>query len=76
MAQPSNIQFSNLRAEMERKEVTIHDIADSLGMNRDTVARKLSRKSPIMLDEAFKIERKFFEGLGVPYLFAEALDKK
>ena len=70
----TNIQFSNLRAEMARSGVTIQDVADSIGVNRDTAARKLARKSPITLDEAFKIERKFFCGLGITYLFAESID--
>lgn len=67
-----SIEFSNLRAEMARKKVTVQEIADSIGVNRDTVARKLSRKSPITLKDAFTIERTFFPGLGVPYLFEEA----
>lgn len=74
MALPTNVQFSNLRAEMARSGVTIQDIATSINVNRDTAARKLARRSPITLDEAFKIERKFFKGLGVPYLFAESVD--
>ena len=61
---------------MARSGVTTQDIADSIDVNRDTAARKLARKSPITLDEAFKIERKFFVGLGVPYLFAEAIDDR
>lgn len=74
MAFPANIEFSNLRAEMARKGITVQEIADSIGVNRDTAARKLSRKSPIALSEAFLIERKFFMGLGVSYLFSEAMD--
>ena len=74
MALPASIQFSNLRAEMARIGVTIQDVADSIGVNRDTAARKLARKSPFTLDEAFRIERKFFSGLGIPYLFAESID--
>ncbi len=72
MAFPANIEFSNLRAEMARMGITVQDIADSIGVNRDTAARKLSRKSPLTLNEAFRIEKSFFCGLGVPYLFAEA----
>lgn len=73
MAFPSNIEFSNLRAEMARKGVTVQEIADLIGVNRDTVSRKLSRKSPLNLSEAFVIERTFFPGLGISYLFEEAM---
>lgn len=75
MAFPANIEFSNLRAEMAREGVTVQEIADSIGVNRDTAARKLSRKSPLTLNEAFTIERRFFRGLGIPYLFSEAKDE-
>lgn len=72
MAFQANVGFSNLRAEMARKGITVQEIADSIGVNRDTASRKLSRKSSFTLDEAFKIERQFFGGLGVLYLFSEA----
>ena len=75
MAFPANIEFSNLRAEMAREGITVQEIADSIGVNRDTAARKLSRKSPFTLNEAFIIERKFFQGLGIPYLFSEAKEE-
>ena len=32
----SNIMFSNLRAEMARKQITIKKIAELLEINRDT----------------------------------------
>lgn len=68
----STIAFDNLRAEMSRKNIGIIDMANTLGMNRDTLARKLSKKSQINLDEAFLIQRTFFPKLDVKYLFAGA----
>lgn len=67
----SSIAFANLRAEMARKNISIQDIAKTLGVNRDTASGKLSRKRAINLDEAFVIERKLFPGYGVEYLFQE-----
>ena len=71
MAYNNNIAFSNLRAEMARSGITIQDIATALNVTRNTASNKLSQKSPLNLDEAFKIERTFFRGLELGYLFAE-----
>ena len=46
-------------------------MAAGLKMNRDTLSRKLSGKSPLYLDEAFKIQRMFFPDLDVSYLFRQ-----
>ena len=65
----SNIAFDNLRMAMEERNILLKDIAESCGYNRDTLARKLSKKTPINLDEAFEIQRTMFPDLDVLYLF-------
>ena len=67
----SKIMFSNLRAEMARKNLTIIHMAKSINMNRDTLGKKLSGKSPLYLDEAFEINKKFFPETTITYLFHE-----
>ena len=67
----NKVAFSNLRAEMGREGITIQDIAKAIGIGRDAVSNKLSRKSPISLKEAVQIERMCFPGKGVHYLFSE-----
>lgn len=47
--------FPTLRAEMARHEVSIVDIAQLLGIRRETVYEKLCGKQPIRLEEAFRI---------------------
>lgn len=76
MARQSNIMFSNLRAEMARKQVTIQEIADMIGVGRDAASKKLSGKAPLTLAEAFRIETEYFPDSDVRYLFAELLDDK
>ncbi len=66
------IAYENLRVEMARNNLYIKDIAESCGYNRNTLARKLSRKSPINLDEAFHIQQKVFPDLDIRYLFANS----
>lgn len=74
MAKPNCIAFANLRAEMARNQITISTMADYLGITRDTLGNKLSRKRPINLDEALRIARKFFPEHDVYYLFMELVD--
>lgn len=73
----SNIMFSNLRAEMARKEITIKKIAELLEINRDTAGRKLSGKAPLYLSEALLINKELFPNKNMTYLFKEIVpDKK
>lgn len=68
----TNIAFPNLRAEMARKNLTISIMSEQMGKNRDTLSRKLSKKSPIYLDEAVDIAARFFPEHDVAYLFSTA----
>ena len=65
----SNILYVNLRAEMGRKNITIKDMANICGYNRDSLARKLSKKTPINLAEAFQSQEKVFPDKDIYYLF-------
>ena len=65
----NNVAYPNLRAEMSRKNIGVLDIARALGTNRDTVSRRLSRRTSISLDEAFNIQQKFFPEFDLLYLF-------
>lgn len=42
----SNIAYDNLRVVMEQRNILLKDIAAACGYNRDTLARKLSKKPP------------------------------
>lgn len=67
----NSIMYKNLRAEMARKGLTILDIAKEIGMNRETLSRKLSGKSPLHIQEAFDIQKKCFPDMDVQTLFEE-----
>lgn len=69
----AGIAYENLRVEMARHNIGIMDIARECGYNRDTLARKLSKKTHIYLSDAFTIQRKFFPELDLRYLFGEDL---
>lgn len=67
--QKNNIVFKNLKTTMANKEITITDLANELGMNRETMSRKLSGISPLYTNESFAIGKRL--GDDVNYLFAE-----
>lgn len=71
----NNIVYSNLRAEMARHNLGITDIANKLGLTRETVSKKLSGKSKITLDEAMEIKKILFFDKNVEYLFKELEQK-
>lgn len=66
----TTVKYKNLRAEMARRKLTLKQISDAMHMNRDTLSRKLSGKSPLYLDEAFEVQKVFFPEMKVEYLFA------
>lgn len=70
----TNIAFENLRAEMARNNIAIKDMAEAAGVTRDTMSNKLSRKTPINLNEAFLIVTRCFPGSDIWVLFKELAD--
>lgn len=72
----NSIMFSELRAEMARKNITIKQLADKVGVNRDTMGGKLSGKRPLFLNEAFIINRTFFPDKEIINLFKELYDEQ
>lgn len=70
----TNIAFENLRAEMARNNIAIKDMAEAAGVTRDTMRNKLSRKTPINLNEAFLIVTRCFPGSDIWVLFKELAD--
>lgn len=67
----AQIAFSNLKAEMARNNIAVKDIAAAIDTSIGTAGAKLSRKTPLKLNEAFIIKERFFPSKELPYLFAE-----
>jgi len=65
------VMYENIRVEMARKDLTILDIAEVIGMRRETLSKKLSGNSPISLKEAFDIQQKCFPYMDIKILFKE-----
>lgn len=61
--------YPNLIAEMARSDVKVKDIANEIGCTPDTVRNWLKGKSPFPVDEAIKVQEKYFPGCTLIYLF-------
>ncbi|MCM1213278.1 MAG: helix-turn-helix transcriptional regulator [Lachnospiraceae bacterium] len=66
--------YEKVRIEMAKRNLSIIDIAKCTGMNRDTLSRKLSRRTRLNLDEAFNIQRAVFPDIPIRVLFEEDAD--
>ena len=65
----ASIQYSGLRAEMARSQITIKDLAASIGIHRDTVSKWLACKRDLPLPKAAEIRDKFFPEKSLDELF-------
>lgn len=61
--------YSNLKAEMGRRDVTIESIAKELGIHRNSVAYKLNKDGSFSIEEADTIQKKFFPEIPLAKLF-------
>jgi len=59
----------NLRAEMDRKGITLIDISKLLGLRYGTVVDKVNGKYRFYYNEALEIKRHFFPDHDIEYLF-------
>jgi plasmid maintenance system antidote protein VapI len=61
--------YPNLAAELARKGLKQKDLVPILNTRPATVSLKLNGKSPLLIDEAFKIQSTLFPELSLDYLF-------
>ncbi|MBR3632731.1 MAG: XRE family transcriptional regulator [Elusimicrobiaceae bacterium] len=61
----------NLKKEMAGADISIETLAAELRVHRNTIANKIDGTSKFTVEEAFKIQEKFFPNLGLAYLFKE-----
>ncbi len=67
------IKYENLRREIIQKHISIHKIAQGMGVAHRTLKNKLSGKESFNLDEALYMTRIFFPENSIYYLFEELL---
>lgn len=64
-----------LKELMKERHVSIIQMANLLGIQRETLSRKLSLKQPFLLKEAFIIQRTFFPDVPIEKLFEGTKEK-
>lgn len=62
--------YSNLRAEMARKNITGYELAEKIGITNGTFSMKFNGKSDFTLNEAVKIKNALETDLTIEVLFA------
>lgn len=70
------MRYSNLKAEMARKGISIEEVSKALDIHRNSVANKINGDTPFTVEEAFKIHDKYFPKLSLDYLFATEDEKE
>lgn len=63
--------YSNVKAELARRNLTVVDLSNMTGIRYQTLVDKINGKYPLMLDEAKKIK----EALGVDIPIEELFER-
>jgi transcriptional regulator with XRE-family HTH domain len=63
--------MKNIERIRKEKNVSLVDIADSLGVKAQTVREKINGDSDFKFGEALKIQKEFFPEYDLAYLFTE-----
>ena len=70
------MKYSNLKAELARKGVSMEEVSKALEIHRNSVANKINGDTPFTVEEAFKIQKRYFPKLSLDYLFATDVTDK
>lgn len=65
----NNILYPELRAGMSKKKLSISKMANEFGMDRLTLARRLTGKVTLPFDTALEIKRVYFPEAELEMLF-------
>ncbi|EPT42237.1 TPA: helix-turn-helix transcriptional regulator [Streptococcus agalactiae] len=65
--------MKNIERIRKEKDISLVDLADSLGIKSQTVREKINGESDFKFGEALKIQREFFPEYDITYLFQEDL---
>lgn len=66
--------LANLRAEMQKKQITQREIANFLNLDEKTISKKMNEKNDFTRSEMYAIRDKFFATEDMACLFASDRD--
>lgn len=61
--------YANLKSEMDIKGVSMEEIAQCLGIHRNSVSNKINGLSTFSVDQAIAVRNSFFPYADMQYLF-------
>lgn len=61
--------MKNLKAEMQRNDLTVWDIVETIGCSEKTARNKINGETDFTYPEAEKVRNRLFPGLRMEYLF-------
>ncbi|MGM0183383.1 hypothetical protein IGK74_002348 [Enterococcus sp. AZ150] len=67
--------LNNLEDIRKKKNVSLVDMADLLGVKYQTISEKINGKSDFKFGEAIKIQETFFPEYEIKYLFSKSKDE-
>lgn len=65
------LKNTRLRKELHKRKITCTEAAKTLGICRETLSKKLSRKRPFMLEEALILHETYFPEQDFIKLFSD-----
>lgn len=68
--------LSNLIGELAKRRISNQELANFLGVHRNSIYNKLMGETDFTLSEAFKIYNRYFQGLDFIWLFTPALTNR
>ncbi len=69
------LSCDNLRLEMLKNRITIEDLANFLGIHRNSVSNKLNGNSSFSIEESMAIQERYFPDKDLKYLFKKGEKK-
>lgn len=64
------MRYSNLKAELARRGISMEEVSKVLNIHRNSVANKINGETSFTVEEAFKIQNRYFPKMSMDYLFA------
>ena len=71
----STIAYRNLAQEMQRRKISMSMLLRCMDCSKDTVTRRMARKTPLSLADAEKIRKRFFKDCTLEHLFSEDFEE-
>lgn len=70
------MRYSNLKAELARRGISMEEVSKVLNIHRNSVANKINGETSFTVEEAFKIQNRYFPKMSMDYLFATEEDQQ